>query len=220
MTGTWGAQDDSYLNSSGFLVKTDSLGNVLQASEFGGSGAEVFRLFAQEPDGGFTMCGFSNSTGAGDYDGYLVKTDSAGTLGIPMQPVVNNPSIVSGNLSITVTSHSVVPELRPFTRDNTWVTTGVPTLIHQKPSSFSLNQNFPNPFNPNTTITFTIEKKENVSITIYDILGRRITTLLEKQLSPGKYSIPFHAQHLASGVYMYQLRAGDFLASKRMILMK
>lgn len=87
------------------------------------------------------------------------------------------------------------------------------------PKNFSL-QNFPNPFNPTTTITFELFKKQFVSLSIYDNNGREIKTLLDEVKQPGKHSIKFHAENLSSGIYYYKIKTGEFVETKRMILMK
>ena len=88
------------------------------------------------------------------------------------------------------------------------------------PKEYSLYQNYPNPFNPTTTIKFDIPKDGLITLEIYDILGRRITTLVNENRSAGSYEQVFNASSLASGVYVYKLQAGDFVTSKKMILLK
>ena len=95
------------------------------------------------------------------------------------------------------------------------------------PNNFSLEQNFPNPFNPTTTIKYTIPMLETlhatsqpVQLKIYDILGKEITTLVNKKQSAGNYTVSFDASNLPSGVYIYQLQTGSFSAAKKMVLLK
>jgi hypothetical protein len=88
------------------------------------------------------------------------------------------------------------------------------------PKSFKLYQNYPNPFNPSTNIKFTIPKFSFISLKIYSILGQEITTLINKDEKPGEYSIKYRPKNLASGVYIYTLTAGDFVQSKKLVLLK
>ncbi|MBN2571611.1 MAG: T9SS type A sorting domain-containing protein [Ignavibacteriales bacterium] len=88
------------------------------------------------------------------------------------------------------------------------------------PSTFSLEQNYPNPFNPITIITYQMPVTSKVNLKIYDILGQEIITLVDEEKPPGVYKIDFNAGSLASGIYICQLRAGDFIQSRKMILMK
>ena len=89
---------------------------------------------------------------------------------------------------------------------------------------FILYDNYPNPFNPVTMIEYYIPKTNRrivpVKLIVYDLLGQEITTLVDRYHKPGKYKIEFEASGLASGNYIYELRADDFVARKPMILMK
>ena len=88
------------------------------------------------------------------------------------------------------------------------------------PSVFSLSQNYPNPFNPNTTIKYSIPLSSNVVIKVFNVLGDEVTTLVDEQKQAGTYELTFNAKNLSSGVYFYQLKAGDFIETKKMLLMK
>ncbi len=86
--------------------------------------------------------------------------------------------------------------------------------------SYNLMQNYPNPFNPNTTIKFEIPKQENVKIEIFNLLGQKIQTLLNKKMSSGLHEIKFSAQNLSSGIYLYKIEAGEFKQMRKMIYLK
>ncbi len=88
------------------------------------------------------------------------------------------------------------------------------------PSAYSLNQNFPNPFNPSTTISFSIPNTEMVTLKIYDSVGKEIATLVNENLPAGNYNKQFNATNLASGVYFYRLQAGSYNQTNKMILIK
>ena len=90
----------------------------------------------------------------------------------------------------------------------------------QTPETFNLYQNYPNPFNPTTKIEFDLAKAQYVSLRIYDILGKEITTLVNSFVRAGNYSIEFDASDLASGIYFYELNAGSFHQMRKMILLK
>ena len=85
---------------------------------------------------------------------------------------------------------------------------------------YSLKNNYPNPFNPSTKISFEIPKQEFVSLKIYDLLGREIKTLVNEVKSPGSYTVDFNASDLSSGIYFYKLQTKDFVSVKRMMLIK
>lgn len=88
------------------------------------------------------------------------------------------------------------------------------------PAGFVLSQNYPNPFNPTTTISFSLPTRSFVLLKVFDALGKAITTLLNEEISAGHHQIIFNGDHLSSGVYYYQIRAGDFSQTKKLILMK
>jgi hypothetical protein len=88
------------------------------------------------------------------------------------------------------------------------------------PNRFELMQNYPNPFNPSTTIRFSIPERARVTLAVYDLLGREIAVLIDDELNAGTYAQVFDAAALASGVYLYRLRAGDNAETKRLTLVK
>lgn len=88
------------------------------------------------------------------------------------------------------------------------------------PLKFSLGQNYPNPFNPSTSIQYAIASRQFVTLKVYDVLGNEIATLVNEEKPAGNYDVEFNASHMASGIYYYQLRAGEFVETKKMILMK
>jgi enterochelin esterase-like enzyme len=92
----------------------------------------------------------------------------------------------------------------------------------ETPMSFTLQQNYPNPFNPSTTISFTIPPGTygRTSLQVYDLLGREVATLLNEEKSAGAYTVQWDAGGVSSGVYFYRLRAGDFVQTRKMLLMR
>ena len=88
------------------------------------------------------------------------------------------------------------------------------------PTEYILYQNYPNPFNPTTTIKYDLPFATEVSLCIYDILGRKVKELANTKQQAGRYEIQFNASNLSSGVYIYQLIAEKYIHSKKMILLK
>jgi hypothetical protein len=88
------------------------------------------------------------------------------------------------------------------------------------PIYFSLLQNYPNPFNPNTKINYNVPKSVFVTIKVYDVLGKEVTTLVNENKPVGNYSVEFNANKLVSGVYFYRMQAGNFIQTKKLILVK
>lgn len=88
------------------------------------------------------------------------------------------------------------------------------------PVQYELSQNYPNPFNPSTVINYSIMKKGNVSLKIYNLLGQEIKTLVNQEQNPGVYQVTFDASELATGMYIYQIQTGSFVSAKKMLLVK
>ena len=97
---------------------------------------------------------------------------------------------------------------------------GISTISTEIPESFRLHQNYPNPFNPVTKFRFDIKKSGNVKLNIYDINGKAVKTLLNRNITAGTYEIDWDASVFTSGVYFYRLEAVDFTETKKMILVK
>jgi len=88
------------------------------------------------------------------------------------------------------------------------------------PETYKLSQNYPNPFNPNTKIDFSIPKNSLVTIKVYDVLGKEVAILVNKDFVVGSYTVDFNASSLTSGVYFYTISAGDFTETKKLVLVK
>ena len=175
-----------------------------------------------------------------DIDGSLIT----GTNG---ETEVMTESVLAGRSMATVHMNWIVPpDLEQFPRiyavidqDNEleeihennnkgWTVLGKQTnpteITNQKektrPETYLLTQNYPNPFNPSTTIQYVVAQAGRVLINIYDIKGRKITTLLNKVQAKGHYDITWNASQLASGLYLCQIRVNDFVATRKMLLLK
>ncbi|MBS1516882.1 MAG: S8 family peptidase [Bacteroidetes bacterium] len=100
-------------------------------------------------------------------------------------------------------------------------TTGISSNLNTElPVEYSLAQNYPNPFNPVTNVEFGISKLGFVSLKIYDVLGKEVATLVNENLIPGTYKYNFDASNLSSGIYFYRIKAGDFVQTRSMMLLK
>jgi hypothetical protein len=98
---------------------------------------------------------------------------------------------------------------------------GVKTISSEVPNSFALHQNYPNPFNPSTRIKFDLPKNGYVTLKVYDMLGRLVSTLVNNEfITAGEKEVTFADTKLASGIYFYRIEAGEFTATRKMILVK
>ncbi len=128
----------------------------------------------------------------------------------------------NNNIFVSAGYHDV------FVYNSNQIVLGLNEFINQQAENFTLYQNYPNPFNPSTVITYSIPENnkalQNVVLTVYDILGRKITTLVNKKLASGDYSVHFNSYSvhggLPSGIYFYTLQVGNFSQTKKMVLMK
>ena len=98
-----------------------------------------------------------------------------------------------------------------------------PSYVEREPgtaASFNLSQNYPNPFNPATTISFSIPTQSNVTLCVYDALGKEVARLVDGVKSAGNYKVNFNASQLSSGVYYYRLTSNNSVTNKKMLLLK
>jgi hypothetical protein len=126
-------------------------------------------------------------------------------------PTINDTLFIKTYKQITAADTFI------FTPDRSFILGfGTRNLIE----GYSLSQNYPNPFNPITTINYSIPQNGLVSIKVYDILGREVITLVNEEQKVGRHSIEFDGRRLSSGIYLYKIQAGEFLQTKKMLLIK
>ncbi len=129
-----------------------------------------------------------------------------GTLGQPFIGITQNSSKVNRVGFWYLATHTVI--------------TDVDETSSSVPVEFRLEQNYPNPFNPTTTILFALPRRAEVKLKIYDLLGREVATLLDKELQPGEYKVNFEARGLQSGIYFYRIEASGFVQTRKLTLLK
>ena len=126
-------------------------------------------------------------------------------------------SFIDGITGTVVGSNGVI--LHTTTGGSTWIGED-PSPAETLPTEMSLSQNYPNPFNPETKIRFSIVSTQHATLTVYDLLGRRVATLVDEKKAPGRYEVAFGGARLASGVYIYRLTAGSYVETRKMLLLK
>ncbi len=145
--------------------------------------------------------------------------------------VFENVPVFTNTLATCSLESSITPNISlmlDYDNDGTIDTVINPTIvtdlkdnvINKLPSNYYLGQNYPNPFNPSTVINWQLPVSSFVTLKIYDILGREVVTLVNEEKPAGNYEVEFNAANLPSGVYFYQLQAGDYVNTKKMILIK
>ncbi|MDD5360952.1 MAG: FG-GAP-like repeat-containing protein [Ignavibacteria bacterium] len=134
------------------------------------------------------------------------------------QSVIIDTLIVKWYSGLTQTFTNVTPNMILNLTEGG--TIGIQNNTGILPAKFELSQNYPNPFNPVTTIKYALPKSSFVNISVYDMLGRKITELVNSNRTAGTYEVKFNADNISSGVYLYKLTAGDFYQVKKMIILK
>ena len=138
---------------------------------------------------------------------------------------ITNDTTISNFATIVSATQSSMPSLinvpasMAKVSSNPNGTTGVEN-DNVVPNEFNLLQNYPNPFNPTTTISFALANNGFVNLTVFNITGEKVATLVNREYQTGNYTVEFNANNLASGIYLYRLTTGNFVSTKKMILMK
>ncbi len=120
----------------------------------------------------------------------------------------------------TIYALAVTSDLRVYKLLDTASPIGIKSILTEVPEKFGLYQNYPNPFNPVTTINYDLPVSAYVKLTVFDVLGKEIKTLVNEKQSAGKYKVDFDGTDIPSGVYFYRLESGSFVQAKKMILVK
>jgi hypothetical protein len=228
-----------------YLVKTNSSGDTLWTRAYGGRSNDEGLSVQQTSDGGYIVSGSTVSFGSGLSDMYLVKTNSLGDtlwtrtfggandeIGYSVQQTTDGGYIIVGstrssNLDMYLVKTQTEGLAVPVRNDRDIL-----------PVKIALLQNYPNPFNPSTTIKYELPKATEVRLSVYDILGREVSVLVNEKKEAGVHEVKFDGSNLSSGVYFYRLsvsplarrdlvptdgrdgQAGDFTQTKRLLLLK
>jgi len=158
----------------------------------------------------------------------ITVKEGSTTLASPALPALRSDStgldVVSAAFSLSAGTHKLVLSGGNVYVDYVQLIKQFVNSVRQLgdlPQGFALAQNYPNPFNPTTTINFSLGKASNVKLTVYNVLGQKVATLINNShMDVGAYAVQFDARNLASGVYFYRFEAGDFKANKKMLLIK
>lgn len=172
----------------------------------------------------------NNTGGLGEGHAFVIvnNTQIFEKLEIPIEYDPDNPPNFHANVaSITVT---IAPQPGQTPHVGTWflldlmtfdnLPSSVEEINNQVPNNFELAQNYPNPFNPKTNINFSLPEASFVNLKVYNIQGEEVATLVNQELSAGTYKTNWNALEMPSGVYVYVLKAKDFVQSRKMLLMK
>ena len=144
---------------------------------------------------------------------YLSTNNGTSWTAIGMTNSYVNALVVSGT-SLFVVTYSQIWR-RPLSD-----ITGVEDQSNEIPTQFILEQNYPNPFNPTTTIGYVLQEKNNTKLTLINVIGEEVAILVNEEQDKGYHTVTLNAANLPSGVYLYKLQAGNFIETKKMLLLK
>jgi uncharacterized delta-60 repeat protein len=193
-----------------WAIGVDGSGNVYVTGKSGGSGSlDDYATIKYYPNGDTAWVTRYNGPGNGYDQAFSLALDSSGNVYVTGESQGDGTDYDYCTIKYFQTPSDVKEE----------------SGERQRPSEFVLSQNYPNPFNPTTKIEFTLAKSGFVTLQIYDVLGRKVRTLVSEELSSGYKSVIWDGKNddgkdLASGVYFYQLKVGDFSEPKKMLLLK
>jgi hypothetical protein len=209
------------------LLRTNEFGDTLWTRTFD-IGDDFGHSVIQTIDKGFLICGYTYSNNTYDFDDVLIKTDENGivkwtkTIGTPQYKDITN------TVCQTFDNGFIITGARISINSYTWLVKLDPeeTVDIEEPfielKEFNLHQNYPNPFNPSTIIQYSVSSRQFVTLKVYDVLGNEVATLVNEEKAAGLYNVQFTMNNvqLSSGIYFYQLKAGSYIDTKKMICLK
>jgi len=215
--------------SNAYLIKTDASGDTLWVKKYGGSDWDWGQSFQQTSDGGYIIVGETESFGAGGRDVWIIKADSSGDtlwmkslggsdydLGFSIQQTTDGGYIICGRTKSFGAGNNDVWLIKIAPDPNDVENENQLSILN----NYILKQNYPNPFNPTTSIKYQIPELSFVTLKVYDVLGSKVATLVNKGQPQGNYEIEFDATTLPSGIYFYRIQAGSFVETKKMVLLR
>ncbi|RMG67635.1 MAG: T9SS C-terminal target domain-containing protein, partial [Calditrichaeota bacterium] len=208
--GTFGPREDFFINDTRY--------------------SETFTVFDYEGDGDLDLIAatqrhdlvFLRNDGVGNFEQFLLCQNSD----FGSEPLTLLTAPFDGDATPDVAVLTIADDIAVLLNQNFITGIGAEDQHPGQPESFRLDQNYPNPFNPVTSIQFSVSSKQFVVLKVFDLLGREVKTLMEKNLSAGEYKVQWDGrtnsgQPVASGVYLYRLTAGKhFVQTRKMVLLR
>ncbi len=199
-------------NSTGFIYSTIDGGNIWTWKQFIGSGVFWDIGFLDDKNGWITSL-----------NKILITTDGVETCETQLQGLQSElrKLIVLKKDKVAYAfgdNHYQVPFTLLYADLSDLTNVGHNEIF--LPKEFHLMQNYPNPFNPTTLISYQIPEEGFVTMRIYDVMGREVSTLINQRQKPGKYNVEFNASNLSNGMYFYQLKVNNYISTKKMMLVK
>lgn len=217
-----------------YLIKTNASGDTLWTKAYGGVDWDYGYSVQQTTEGGYIIAGITESFGSGWGSVYLIRTNASGTLlwsriyggtaddeGKSVQQTRDGGYIIAGK---TTSFGAGGNDAYLIKTDSSGTVVGVEeSTDFTLPKEFHLSQNFPNPFNPRTEIEYALPHSGYVLLTIYNIMGQKVTTLVDEEQKAGYYKAFWdgrdgNGQNFSIGIYFYRIQTGGFLDTKKMLL--
>ena len=190
-------------------VSMNTNGTISWSIDAAGEGNYLLNVNYQNPD--------AATAGTIEVDGTQVATvsfesepDSTG-----LQAVSSQFAMTAGAHTLTLTGSGINVDYVDLFSVSTYINSN-----NKLPEGFALDQNYPNPFNPVTNIRFSLDKSRDVNLTVYNVLGQKVATLINTRMNAGSHNLQFKAGKLASGIYFYRLKADDIITQRKMMLLK
>jgi hypothetical protein len=212
-----------------YLARTDTEGNILWSETYGGTDDDNGQSLVQMADGGFVISAMSASFGDFGWNVYVIKTDSVGAE--EWSRVFGDEGDDRGHGVARGSDGSIAVAGWTSSYGAGWLDVylikfepdqgmGVGVEWAIMPRNVAIEQNYPNPFNASTRIEYIVSVGTNVTIDIFDLLGRRVATLVDSYHAPGRYDISWDAGKFSSGIYSYRIQGHGLVESRRMALLK
>jgi len=201
------AQIDVLTSAGASIPQRDTIDTRIVNDVLNGTGHSIATT-AEQPEGGWPVLNSLPPPTDDDHDGMPNEWELAHNLN-PNDPADRNNIGVNGYTQLEVYLNTLTGE----------IVTHIDDVASSLPREYLLGQNYPNPFNPSTTITYNIGIRSHVILSVFDIMGREVAVLVNEIKESGPHSVRWDASNAASGVYLYQLKAGDFIETKKMILL-
>jgi hypothetical protein len=148
---------------------------------------------------------------------YIVKSSDKKLIGLVYVPTVENKT---SEATIVVTTNDPLNPTYTITAKGKALAATSIAGKETRNHTYKLSQNYPNPFNPQTTINYQLPMTNNVELSVYNLLGQKVATLVSEKQMAGRYSVEWNASDFATGIYYYMIKAGIFVQVKKMILIK
>jgi hypothetical protein len=216
LTSSFGAGGNDF-----YVVKTNAQGDTIWTRTYGGVRDDEAHSIQQTADGGSIIAGYKTSSGGLQRSTCVMRIDALGdtlwtrTYGGYQAYSIRRTSdggyVIAGSV-VSGGSYFYVIKTGPDVLD-----ANEPRSLH--PSSFSLSA-YPNPFNPSTQIAYALPQAGRVSLTVSNLLGQTVADLVNEMQTAGTHTIAFDGSVLPSGIYLYRLQAGEFVQTRKMVLLK